>query len=268
MSRKELEGDDDVKRGWAGSLAEKFRGSRSNGSVTDMLPPYIHGDSFTIERKPGSSLNGNPPTSPARILGVNEYGQIIGYISPAYPTASWFNFQSVEKAIIFDVPVITSKARGRLGFKKSPQVFRLRMRNPTEVAEAGEFYFLGVQLYRALATNEAWMLAACDEGKPGRVFKDRARMLRSAINAPMEGEGPVGNPASSKVWSIHTIDGDTEELRLNWLDKNGAVISLKATTEQLPKIEGASHHLWARRKNFVAESDTPIRLIVERCSEP
>ncbi|KAG8978574.1 hypothetical protein FRB93_010963, partial [Tulasnella sp. JGI-2019a] len=39
-------------------------------------------------------------------MGVNKYGQVIGYISLASPTASWFNFRPVEKALVLDVPTM------------------------------------------------------------------------------------------------------------------------------------------------------------------
>ncbi|KAG9026121.1 hypothetical protein FRB95_009374 [Tulasnella sp. JGI-2019a] len=259
MSGSGLKANDNGKRGWARALIERFSGSGSNSSSSsskiDTPPPYGPGEDVIAEKKAKDSCDKNSSTSPARIMGVNEYGQIIGYISPAYPTASWFNFQPVEKALILDVPIIDSKAGASSGSEES---FRLRMRNPTDSALQGKFLFLGVQLHLALATNESWMLAACDEGKSGPIFKDRANMLRSTANAASEGKAPVYNPASSKVWSIHAIEGDCEELRLSWLDKDSAIVPLKATTEQSPKKEGGSHHFWARRKTFVLKSDKPI----------
>ncbi|KAG9013624.1 hypothetical protein FRB94_001729 [Tulasnella sp. JGI-2019a] len=260
MPSKELKGSSDSTRGWARALLERFTSSRSSGPTPDTPPPYAPGESLLC--------HGTPMTSPARIMGVDDYGRVLGYISQAYPTASWFNFQPTEKALILEVPIINCKEGISSGSKESPELFRLHMRNPTEAAATGNFHFLGVQLDLALGkSNESWPLAACDEGKPGPVFKDRARMLTSKSNAEREGNGSVGNPASSKVWSIHAIERGCEELRLNWLEKDGTIDLLKATSGETVKEVGGSHDLWARRHNFATTVDIPIKLIVERCSE-
>ncbi|KAG9028638.1 hypothetical protein FRB95_006269 [Tulasnella sp. JGI-2019a] len=268
MSGKELKGGDG-RTSWARALFEKFKGSRSSGSTLDIPPSYGAIEDTTLESGTGLTFSDKaPPTSPARIMGVDEHGRELGYISPAYETASWFNFQPVEEALIFDVPIINSSVSRKSGSKGSPQVFRLRMRNPTAEAAAGNFHFLGVQVELTKSTpNEAWHMAACDEGKPGPLFMDRARMLRTTINAACEGEGPIGNPACSRVWSIHAIEGGYEELRLSWVDKGGVIVPLKVTSEKNPK-EGDPHHIWPRRQAFYLTTQMPVRLIVERCSEP
>lgn len=61
-------------------------------------------------------------------MGVNEYGQVVGYISLAYPTASWFNFQPAEKALIVDVPVRNMKHSKSSGLGAASETFRLQMR--------------------------------------------------------------------------------------------------------------------------------------------
>ncbi|KAG8980916.1 hypothetical protein FRB93_008871 [Tulasnella sp. JGI-2019a] len=199
-------------------------------------------------------------------MGVDNYGRILGYISPSSPTSSWFNFQSPEKALIFEVPIISCKEGMSSGSKESPEPFRLHIRNTTEAAAAGNFHFLGVQLDLPYLdkNNEVWALAACDEGQSGPVFKDRARMLTSKSNAEREGNSSVGNPASSKVWSIHAIEGDCEELRMSWPDTDDAAVLLKATSQT---EVGTSHVLWLRRHSYVGTANIPIRLIVERCPE-
>ncbi|KAG9026126.1 hypothetical protein FRB95_009379 [Tulasnella sp. JGI-2019a] len=80
-------------------------------------------------------------------------------------------------------------------------------------------------------------------------------MLRTAPNT---GKGPVGNPASSRVWSIHAIEGDCEELHLHWLDKDGAAIPLKATTGKALKKSKASHHFGARRTTDTLNRDLSL----------
>ncbi|KAG9004805.1 hypothetical protein FRB94_002054 [Tulasnella sp. JGI-2019a] len=260
MSSKESKGSSDGTRGWARALLKKFTSSKGNGPTPDTPPPYASGES--------SLCHETPMTSPARIMGIDNYGRVLGYIGPGCPTASWFNFQPAEEALILEVPLIGCK-EGISGSKESSELFRLHIRNPTEAAAAGNFHFLGVQYDLILLDkgNEAWALAACDEGKSGPVFKDRAKMLTSKSNADREGNGFVGNPASSKVWSIHAIEGDCEELRLNWPETDGTVVPLKATSQQSVKEVGGSHHLWARRDSFVNKVDIPVRLIVERCAE-
>ncbi|KAG8983291.1 hypothetical protein FRB94_007906 [Tulasnella sp. JGI-2019a] len=261
MSEKELNG----KRSWAKGLVKIFKGSGSS-SMVDAPPAYGSGENIVEGSNVQPLCNRSLSTSPARIMGVNEFGQVLGYISPASPSASWFNFQPAENALVLDVPMIDSKEGSPSLQEEKPEVFRLRMQNPMEAAAAGNFRFLGIHLHLPLSTNEQWMLGACDEGKSGPIFKDRANMFRSAANEVTEGKGSVGNPASSIVWSIHSIEGGSEELRLSWLDKDGALVPLRGTSEQAPKGNGEPHNFWARRKSYAGECAVPIRLIIERCS--
>ncbi|KAG8843211.1 hypothetical protein FRB96_004238 [Tulasnella sp. 330] len=263
---------------WGGALLESFRRSSSSRTAPEVPPPYRAGEGSAAEitamaaQTVGrNTINSKPPvTSPARIMGLNEYGQVVGYISPAYPTASWFNFQPAEKALIVYVPIVDAK---RFGRKTSSKTFRLPMRNvigdfqnPTAAAAAGGYMFLGIHFHNADTLNESWTLAACDRGKSDPIFKDRANMLRSDANAAREGSDSLGNPASSNVWSLHATEGAYEELRLNWPHKDGRVLSLKMTSEKV--FKGTPPHMWARRGNFMlGTSNAPIRLIVERCSE-
>ncbi|KAG8982565.1 hypothetical protein FRB94_006506 [Tulasnella sp. JGI-2019a] len=90
-----------------------------------MPPPYDPGENIITNSKAKALCNKSPPTSPARIMSVNEYGQVIGYISPASPTASWFNFKPVEKALVLDVPTMMGVPSGS---EMSLQGFRPRMR--------------------------------------------------------------------------------------------------------------------------------------------
>ncbi|KAG8980914.1 hypothetical protein FRB93_008869 [Tulasnella sp. JGI-2019a] len=270
MPGKEPKGVSNTRR-WARALLKTFTGSGSSSPTPDTPPPYSPDKNVAVEGEPKALLcHETPLTSPARIMGVDEYGRVIGYIGPSSPTASWFNFQPAEKAFVLEVPIICGEENISSGLKESPELFRLHMRNPSEAAVVGNFHFLGVQLDVTLSKrNEAWMLAACDEGKSGPVFKDRARMLTSASNAAREGNSPFGSPASSKIWSIHAIEGDCEELRMSWPDKDSVIAPLKATSEQTPKQAGAPHHLWARRQTHaISTAEGPIRLIVERCSGP
>ncbi|KAG9035718.1 hypothetical protein FRB95_010783 [Tulasnella sp. JGI-2019a] len=262
MAGKEFKAGGDNKHGWVRALLKKFMGSWGSGPTPDTPPPYTPGEKVINESK--TLHHKTPLTSRARIMGVDEYGRVLGYISPAYKAASWFNFQPAKKALILEVPIADRNESISSGSEESSEPFRLRMLNPTKAATAGNFHFLGVQLHLAGSNNEQWKLAACDEGKSGPIFKDRANMLRSAVNTKTEGKGPAGNPASSNVWSIHAVEGDCEELRLSWLDKDSVRFPLRAVSDQTPTEDRASHHFWGRRQTDVNTEGIPIRLIVER----
>ncbi|KAG9026125.1 hypothetical protein FRB95_009378 [Tulasnella sp. JGI-2019a] len=239
MIGKDFKGGDDCNRGRFGALLSKFMGLGSGSSTTDAPPPYGPGEVITTEGDANALCKKSTLTSPARIMDVNEYGQVVGYISPA-STGNWFNFKPAEKALVLNVPIMMSMP---LRTEGSSEGFRLRMRNPPEPAVAGGC-FLGIQLHRNEKGSETWLLAPCDEGK-----------------------GPIGNPASSKVWSIHAMEGNCEELRLSWHDKDDAIVPLLVATEKALKREGDSYHFWARRSNDVLKASVIIRLIVERCSD-
>ncbi|KAG8843239.1 hypothetical protein FRB96_004227 [Tulasnella sp. 330] len=151
--------------------------------------------------------------SSARIKALNQYGQVLGYVALAYAGADWFTFQPLESAVVFDVPVRRDRVKG------DEAIFRLSFKNPAEVAS--NFPFLGIHFRKNVADQEEWMLCACDEGQYGAIYQERAKMY---LTNPPAG---VGYPASSRVWSIHTVEGGYEELRLNWLDITGGGLHLR-----------------------------------------
>ncbi|KAG9004804.1 hypothetical protein FRB94_002053 [Tulasnella sp. JGI-2019a] len=125
MVGKEFKAGGDNKHGWVRALLKKFMGSWGSGPTPDTPPPYTPGEKVINESK--TLHHKTPLTSRARIMGVDEYGRVLGYISPAYKAASWFNFQPAKKALILEVPIADRNESISSGSEESSEPFRLRM---------------------------------------------------------------------------------------------------------------------------------------------
>ncbi|KAG8843209.1 hypothetical protein FRB96_004236 [Tulasnella sp. 330] len=107
------------------ALLERLKGRGSGGTMLEMPPPYTEGEQSEVE---DDQCSKTALSSPAQIMAVNEYGQVLGDIGPTHPGASWFNFQPYGKALMLDVPVIDADTLQDLGSERSSEVTRLRMR--------------------------------------------------------------------------------------------------------------------------------------------
>ncbi|KAG9026118.1 hypothetical protein FRB95_009371 [Tulasnella sp. JGI-2019a] len=240
MAEKEFKAGDDNKHGWARALLKK---SWSSGPTPDTPPPY---------------------TPEERVIAAKEPNTL----HPVYSTTTWFNFKSVKEVLALEVPLLTAR-KVYLQDRKSHQnlLGSACWRNPTKAAAAGNFRFLRIQLHLTGSSNEQWMLVVCDEGpqeglctgKPSPIFKDQANTL---VNTKTEGKGPVGNPASSNIWSIHAIEGHHEELRLSWFDKDSICFPLKAVSEQTPKVSTTTN-----KGTYLVNSDVFVIFTMLRMTE-
>ncbi|KAG8980319.1 hypothetical protein FRB94_010301 [Tulasnella sp. JGI-2019a] len=199
-------------------------------------------------QEPSGSLSGNASSVPQmRIMAVNDAGQILGYISPRKTRGCCFNIQRRKQAHVFEMP--TGELAGKEGV-------RLKVTNPNE--HATEYPFLGIQIWHDEdGSNERWMLRACEEGKAGSIFKGRTCVSPCAMRPG------IGEPASSKVWTIQTIEDGTDELFMHWPDDAGALTSLKIVTDKNPKT---SNKLWGRPVSYeVTSEEQVVRLVLEHC---
>ncbi|KAG8980915.1 hypothetical protein FRB93_008870 [Tulasnella sp. JGI-2019a] len=124
MAEKEFKAGDDNKHGWARALLKK---SWSSGLTPDTPPPYTPEERVIAAKEPNTLHSKIPFTSQARIMGVDEYGRVLGYISPVYSTTTWFNFKSVKEVLALEVPIADCKEGISPGSKESSEPFRLRM---------------------------------------------------------------------------------------------------------------------------------------------
>ncbi|KAG8993866.1 hypothetical protein FRB94_010315 [Tulasnella sp. JGI-2019a] len=82
------------------------------------------------------------------------------------------------------------------------------------------------------------------------------------VNTKTEGKGPVGNPTSLNIWSIHAIEGDCEELHLSWFNKDSVHFPLKVVSEQTPKLS-----MTTNKGTYLANSDIFVIFTMLRMTE-
>ncbi|KAG9024183.1 hypothetical protein FRB95_011967 [Tulasnella sp. JGI-2019a] len=183
-------------------------------------------------------LSGNFNTR-CRVLVVRGNGTTVGYVSPLSQKGDSLFQTSADGALILNVPVTQSS--------QNPPLLMIRMMAPERAMEA--YPFFGVEFQR-----DYWSLRACDEGYLGQVFRGRARAYATTPAAV----------ASSKVWSISKLDGQVEELRVQWTDDTGTPTPLVVVSKagHIESTRADSRTFWMRKS--ATSSEEPLKLLLER----
>ncbi|KAG9038173.1 hypothetical protein FRB95_002613 [Tulasnella sp. JGI-2019a] len=225
---------------WHESLEPNVQNSWSNlrQAMIDRFPPMeLVPDAPAAALAPDLALSS--PASRCRVLVVRCNGSVVGYMGPLALHGDSYMQKSPDGALTLDVPIERRTHQGG---------FLIRLLPPGQQSVA--YPFLGVTYH-----GDQWQFRACDSGRPGKVFNDRARAYTSI----------GGAVAASKIWSIKVDKSDTttEELCIQWIDDKGTHIPIVTCTRpENVNSESGSGAFWMRKT--LESRHEPLRLILER----